>query len=111
MRSSARVCTIENCLPLRGSLPDMAADTNSYVTLQKLYQTQANVHAESIYRRALQISHNLGLSMEFISESEVSLILLINYIVVTLGRRWVRISLVPIHYCITPPLATGQPPV
>lgn len=66
----------EGCLPLRGSLPDMAADTNSYVTLQKLYHTQAQAHAEAVYRRALQITHNLGLSQEYISQSEVISLLL-----------------------------------
>lgn len=63
----------EDALPLRGSLPDMAADTNSYVTLQQLYQKQAQAQAEIVYRRAAQIARNLGLPQDAITESEVKL--------------------------------------
>jgi amyloid beta precursor protein binding protein 1 len=63
----------ENALPLKGSLPDMAADTNSYVTLQQLYQKQAQSQFEVIYRRALELARNLGLSQDAITESEAKL--------------------------------------
>lgn len=61
----------EGALPVRGTLPDMAADTHSYVTLQNIYQKRAQQQAEVIYRRASQIARNLGLPQETITESEV----------------------------------------
>ncbi|KAF2888253.1 hypothetical protein ILUMI_17920 [Ignelater luminosus] len=63
----------EGSLPVRGSLPDMAADTTSYVTLQQLYQRQAQLQAEAVYRRAVQIARSLGQSPDIISEAEVKL--------------------------------------
>ncbi|XP_022899801.1 NEDD8-activating enzyme E1 regulatory subunit [Onthophagus taurus] len=63
----------EGSLPIRGSLPDMAADTNSYVTLQQLYQKQAQIQAESVFRRATEIARNLGQSQDAITEQEVKL--------------------------------------
>lgn len=62
----------EGALPVRGTLPDMAADTQSYVTLQNIYQRQAQHQAESIYRRASQITRNLGLPQDTVTENEVS---------------------------------------
>ncbi|CAH0546622.1 unnamed protein product [Brassicogethes aeneus] len=63
----------DGALPLRGSLPDMASDTNSYVALQQIYQKQAQVHAEIVYRRADQIARNLGLGQDAIIENDVKL--------------------------------------
>nr|XP_023013135.1 nedd8-activating enzyme E1 regulatory subunit [Leptinotarsa decemlineata] len=63
----------EGDLPIQGSLPDMAADTLSYVTLQQLYHKQAQSQAEVVYRRASQILNVLGLPQETITESEVKL--------------------------------------
>ncbi|XP_018574459.1 NEDD8-activating enzyme E1 regulatory subunit [Anoplophora glabripennis] len=60
-------------LPVKGSLPDMAADTNSYITLQQLYHKQAQSQAEAVYRRASQIARNLGLPQDVITENEVKL--------------------------------------
>lgn len=62
----------EGSLPIPGSLPDMATDTASFVTLQQIYHSQAQVQAEAIYRRACQIARNLGLPHEVITENEVS---------------------------------------
>ncbi|XP_066256113.1 nedd8-activating enzyme E1 regulatory subunit [Euwallacea similis] len=61
----------EGALPVRGTLPDMAADTHSYITLQNIYQKQAQHQAENIYRRASQIARNLGLPQDTITENEV----------------------------------------
>lgn len=61
----------EGALPVRGSLPDMAADTASYVALQQIYQKKAQSQVESVYRRAIQINRTLGLSPDSISEAEV----------------------------------------
>ncbi|XP_030746523.1 nedd8-activating enzyme E1 regulatory subunit [Sitophilus oryzae] len=61
----------EGELPVKGTLPDMAADTLSYVTLQNIYRKRAEHHAESVYRRAQQIARNLGLPQDWVTESEV----------------------------------------
>ncbi|CAH1982239.1 unnamed protein product [Acanthoscelides obtectus] len=65
----------EGTLPVRGSLPDMAADTASYVTLQQIYQKQALAQAEAIYRRASQIARGLGMGPDAITESEVKVLM------------------------------------
>ncbi|CAG9824867.1 unnamed protein product [Phaedon cochleariae] len=62
---------LEGALPLRGALPDMAADTDSYVTLQRLYHSRAQAQSEAVYRRAAQIARNLGVAQETVTESEV----------------------------------------
>lgn len=67
----------DGALPARGSLPDMAADTTSFVTLQQLYQKQSQLQCESVYRRATQLARSLGQSQDFIIESEVSTSLII----------------------------------
>ncbi|KAF5307842.1 hypothetical protein FQR65_LT18314 [Abscondita terminalis] len=64
---------MEGVLPVRGSLPDMAADTTSFIALQQLYMKQAQNQVESVYRRAMQISRNLGQAPDAISEAEVKL--------------------------------------
>lgn len=61
----------EGVLPIRGYLPDMAADTTSYVTLQQIYQRHAQIQCEAIYRRASQLARSLGQSQEALTESEV----------------------------------------
>lgn len=71
----------EGALPVRGTLPDMAADTQSYVTLQNIYQRQAQHQAESIYRRASQITRNLGLPQDTVTENEVSSV--IQHVLIT----------------------------
>lgn len=64
----------EGALPVRGSLPDMAADTASFITLQQIYQKQAQSQAEAVYRRATQLARSLGQSQDFISESDVNIL-------------------------------------
>ena len=86
----------DGLLPLRGSLPDMIADTEKFVTLQQMYvgiclckyfvsmtylsdffffsyHKQAVADAEAVYRRTLQILKQLGRSSDSISEKEVKL--------------------------------------
>lgn len=60
-------------LPVKGTLPDMSSDTESYVTLQQIYIKKANMEAEGILRRACEIAKDLGLGQDFISEQEVKL--------------------------------------
>ncbi|XP_044760074.1 NEDD8-activating enzyme E1 regulatory subunit isoform X2 [Coccinella septempunctata] len=63
----------EGALPVRGTLPDMASDSESYITLQQIYQRKAQAQAESIYRRSCQIARNVGMHQDSISEQEVKL--------------------------------------
>lgn len=78
----------EGCLPVPGSLPDMATDTASFVTLQQIYHKHAQIQAEAIYRRACQIARNLGLPHEAITENEVSYINHIRYFSVKKERLY-----------------------
>lgn len=61
----------DGSLPVRGVLPDMAADTQSYINLQQIYQKHSQTQAENVYRRASQIARNLGLPQDVITENEV----------------------------------------
>ncbi|XP_044734118.1 NEDD8-activating enzyme E1 regulatory subunit [Chrysoperla carnea] len=61
------------CLPVRGSIPDMTADTASYINLQQIYHKQANADADIIYRRTQQLLHELGQPPDIITEQDVRL--------------------------------------
>lgn len=61
-------------LPVKGSLPDMASDSESYISLQQIYQKKAQAQAEDIYRRSCQIARNLGMHQDYISEQEVNIL-------------------------------------
>ena len=52
----------EGCLPVRGSLPDMAADSDSYIRLQRVYRERAARDADVVARRARQLLKDLGRS-------------------------------------------------
>ncbi|XP_073837597.1 nedd8-activating enzyme E1 regulatory subunit APP-BP1 [Musca autumnalis] len=60
-------------LPLPGILPDMTADTESYINLQNIYRQQALQDADSVYRRLQTILKELGLSPDTISDKTVRL--------------------------------------
>uniref|UniRef100_A0A8D8T1H8 NEDD8-activating enzyme E1 regulatory subunit n=1 Tax=Cacopsylla melanoneura TaxID=428564 RepID=A0A8D8T1H8_9HEMI len=60
-------------LPLRGSVPDMTADTHRYITLQQLYRDQASKDSDIVYRRAQQLLHQLGQPSSTITEAQVKL--------------------------------------
>ncbi|KAF4517774.1 hypothetical protein B566_EDAN002979 [Ephemera danica] len=57
-------------LPVRGSLPDMTAETSRYVSLLTAYHDQAQRDAELVYRRAQQLLTELNLSPDTISERD-----------------------------------------
>lgn len=63
----------DGSLPVRGSIPDMAADTKSFIAIQQIYQKQAQSQWEAIYRRASQMSRSLGQPQDIITEPEVKL--------------------------------------
>ncbi|XP_054164449.1 NEDD8-activating enzyme E1 regulatory subunit-like [Oppia nitens] len=53
-----------NCLPLRGTLPDMTSDSFKYITLQQIYRAKAKEDAENVYNiiQMLPKAHNLNLT-------------------------------------------------
>lgn len=61
----------DGCLPVRGSLPDMTADTTNYVKLQQIYQTKAREDVETLYSCLTSVCNSLGKSMDSISEEQV----------------------------------------
>ncbi|XP_065210292.1 NEDD8-activating enzyme E1 regulatory subunit isoform X2 [Planococcus citri] len=63
----------EKCLPVRGTLPDMTAETKSYVNLQQIYRDKASKDADSVYKRAQQLLRQLNQSPDSISEPDVKL--------------------------------------
>ncbi|KAK9885901.1 hypothetical protein WA026_013775 [Henosepilachna vigintioctopunctata] len=63
----------EESLPVRGTLPDMASDSGSYIALQQIYQKKALSQSEFVYRRVCQIVTDLGIQQDIISEQEVKL--------------------------------------
>ncbi|XP_072745070.1 NEDD8-activating enzyme E1 regulatory subunit [Anoplolepis gracilipes] len=60
-------------LPLKGTLPDMTADTEKYITLQQIYHKQASADAEAVWRRTLQLLRQLGRPSDSILEKDVKL--------------------------------------
>ncbi|XP_058829901.1 nedd8-activating enzyme E1 regulatory subunit [Topomyia yanbarensis] len=60
-------------LPLPGVLPDMTADTASYINLQNVYRSQAVHDAEIVYRRTRQLLKELNKPNDLISEKDVRL--------------------------------------
>lgn len=60
-------------LPLPGVLPDMTADTESYINLQNIYRHQAIQDADNVYRKSQAIITELGLASDWITEKAVRL--------------------------------------
>ncbi|XP_055608711.1 nedd8-activating enzyme E1 regulatory subunit [Uranotaenia lowii] len=60
-------------LPVPGVIPDMTADTNSYIALQTVYRTQAAHDAEIVYRRTRQLLKELTKPNDLITERDVRL--------------------------------------
>lgn len=61
-------------LPLPGVLPDMTADTNSYINLQNIYRQQALHDADQVYRRCQSLVKELGLQSDTVLERDVRLV-------------------------------------
>ncbi|KAI9587627.1 nedd8-activating enzyme E1 regulatory subunit [Glossina fuscipes] len=61
-------------LPLSGVLPDMTADTNSYINLQNIYRQQALHDADQVYRRCQSLVKELGLQSDTVLERDVRLV-------------------------------------
>lgn len=61
----------EGHLPVRGTLPDMTAETKHYINLQQIYRTQAAKDADVVFRRVQQLLRQLNQSPDSISEQDV----------------------------------------
>lgn len=60
-------------LPLPGVIPDMTADSASYINLQNVYRSQATHDAEQVYKRAQGHLQELNLPSDLITDKEVKL--------------------------------------
>ncbi|GJD07295.1 NEDD8-activating enzyme E1 regulatory subunit [Galdieria sulphuraria] len=58
-------------LPLKGSVPDMISDTESFIGLQRVYKKRAEKEHRIIYQRAQYICKQVGLEENFLSPLEV----------------------------------------
>lgn len=59
------------CLPVRGVIPDMTCDTQSYVKLQNIYKEKAEEDSHQIYVLVQEILHKIGKSATSITEKDV----------------------------------------
>ncbi|XP_025411774.1 NEDD8-activating enzyme E1 regulatory subunit-like [Sipha flava] len=66
----------EGCgrLPVRGTLPDMTADTFKYISLQQLYHEQAAKDTEAVYNRVQLLLQNLNLPDDTITEQDIKVL-------------------------------------
>lgn len=60
-------------LPLSGIIPDMTADTSSYINLQNIYRAQAQHDSDIIFRRAQGFLKELDMPSELITEKDALL--------------------------------------
>lgn len=60
-------------LPLPGVIPDMTADSESYISLQNAYRTQAVSDADHVYKLAQRHLQELNLPSDLITDKEVKL--------------------------------------
>ncbi|GJQ09482.1 hypothetical protein GpartN1_g1273.t1 [Galdieria partita] len=58
-------------LPLKGSVPDMISDTESFVGLQRVYKKRAEKEHRIIHQRVEYICKQVGLEENFVALSEV----------------------------------------
>ncbi|XP_047098268.1 NEDD8-activating enzyme E1 regulatory subunit [Schistocerca piceifrons] len=61
----------QGCLPLRGTLPDMTAETERYIALQQVYHSEAAKDADVVFRRVQQLLHQLNQPADTITEKDV----------------------------------------
>lgn len=80
-------------LPFPGVVPDMTADTDSYIKLQNIYRQKAMQDAENVYQRCLNTLLNIGMKNEIISENTVRL-----YCREASGLRFIRGSKIQREY-------------
>lgn len=50
------------CLPLNGKIPDMTADTDSYIKMQGVYRAKAERDRKELLSNALALAEKLGVA-------------------------------------------------
>ncbi|XP_070575190.1 NEDD8-activating enzyme E1 regulatory subunit-like [Ptychodera flava] len=63
----------KGALPLRGSIPDMTADSKRYIQLQNVYREQASQDYQAITGRVHHILNTLGLPLDYVADSDIKL--------------------------------------
>ncbi|XP_029636762.1 NEDD8-activating enzyme E1 regulatory subunit [Octopus sinensis] len=63
----------KSALPLRGTIPDMTADSNRYIQLQNIYREQAHKDVTNILHRVQNILQKIGKPYCSITEQDVKL--------------------------------------
>ncbi|CAH1796256.1 unnamed protein product [Owenia fusiformis] len=63
----------DGMLPLRGSIPDMTADSERYIKLQNVYKDKANSDMSLVYARVVNLLKANGKPHDFIEEEDVRL--------------------------------------
>ncbi|EDO44524.1 predicted protein [Nematostella vectensis] len=63
----------QGALPVRGSIPDMTADSKRYIQLQNVYQDQAKKDVVAVTQRVHRILDTIGKSADCIPEQEIRL--------------------------------------
>ncbi|KAG0323216.1 NEDD8-activating enzyme E1 regulatory subunit [Dissophora globulifera] len=61
----------DGLLPLSGTIPDMKAQTDSYVTLQSIYKTKAKQDVQEVSKVVESLLSSLGLAAGSISQQEI----------------------------------------
>jgi NEDD8-activating enzyme E1 regulatory subunit len=63
----------EGYLPLSGIIPDMTAETSSYINLQNIYRSKAIQDSDVICRRVKELLEQLNKTCDWITEKDVRL--------------------------------------
>ncbi|EDL11219.1 amyloid beta precursor protein binding protein 1, partial [Mus musculus] len=61
-------------LPVRGTIPDMIADSNKYIKLQNVYREKAKKDAAAVGNHVAKLLQSVGQAPESISEKELKLL-------------------------------------
>eukprot|EP00118_Oscarella_pearsei_P002212 m.9857 g.9857 ORF g.9857 m.9857 type:complete len:537 (+) comp21704_c0_seq1:51-1661(+) len=63
----------QGALPLRGSIPDMTADSARYIKLQQIYQKKATQDVAAVKQRVCQLLDDLGKPRDCVADEDVKL--------------------------------------
>ncbi|ETE66509.1 NEDD8-activating enzyme E1 regulatory subunit, partial [Ophiophagus hannah] len=61
-------------LPVRGTIPDMIADSSKFISLQNIYRDKAKKDAEAVSNYAAKLLQSVGKAPESISQKELKLL-------------------------------------
>ncbi|XP_048814296.1 NEDD8-activating enzyme E1 regulatory subunit [Lagopus muta] len=64
----------QGCLPVRGTIPDMIADSSKFIKLQNVYREKAKRDIAAVGSHAAKLLQSLGKAPESISERELKLL-------------------------------------